>query len=541
MSNAKYEIEGSFKADTAALDATIAKLQGQIEATKTLGKDTAELEAQLLKLQQTKVASALNEMTGTMQEAGGGAKKAAEGTGEFLEGRHGIHAIGHALNQAMPGLMQFTRFLQSGFTAAIGVVLLAFEYLKSKIEEFSKMLDELNSGPGARGEWAEKTADNVREAAVEEAVFNERLRETADRQNTLSDSTEKLIAAQKRQAEDAKALGDAQKELELARLTLAEKLGQISPEQAVRIRLQIDDAAFTRELEAKKAAIQAELSARQQELTANEGRESGLSGALDSTSSAALAAKNAADKNAARLAQDKANKEKAEAEQKENDKKLLELTSGSWISQKTNAFEIKFREAQAEKLQAQIGALATAITQETGKQSPLETAAAVAKQQAEKAKSDYEEAAKLSAETLKTVEKLKADLAAATAQNAALQNIHRQTSAVTAAGADADMVNRVNAGHGTPQENQQVADRDSQHQWSQTPREGIDLGGAWAALGNARAAVATGQGSALELRSLFNEFIGLAHDLHASAATRSQFEELSREVSDLRSQIQYNR
>src|ERR1700733_5711373 len=59
-----------------------------------------------------------------LEGIGESAKKASEGTGELLEGHHGIHAIGHALNEAMPGLMQFTRFLTSGFTAAIGAAVL---------------------------------------------------------------------------------------------------------------------------------------------------------------------------------------------------------------------------------------------------------------------------------------------------------------------------------------------------------------------------------------------------------------------------------
>ncbi|HZM06325.1 MAG TPA: hypothetical protein VFC44_25270 [Candidatus Saccharimonadales bacterium] len=151
-------------------------------------------------------------------------------------------------------MAQFSRFLTSGFTAAIGVALIAFEYLNKQLDQFNTTLDDLDTGPGAKGEWAGKIAENTRNAAVETAVFNERLREAAEAQDTLSKSTDDLIAAQKRQAANGKEVSDAQKALELARLELMEKLGQLTPEQAVRIRLEIDDAAFKRQLEAEKAA-----------------------------------------------------------------------------------------------------------------------------------------------------------------------------------------------------------------------------------------------------------------------------------------------
>ncbi len=107
----------------------------------------------------------------------------------------------HALNELFPGLAQFARFLTNGFTAAVGAALIAFEYLKDKTEEFIKVIDELNSGPGARGEWAEKMEDNMRSAGTEAAAFEEHIRQITAAQQTLQQVTDELIRRIKAQSE----------------------------------------------------------------------------------------------------------------------------------------------------------------------------------------------------------------------------------------------------------------------------------------------------------------------------------------------------
>lgn len=484
------------------------QLERQIGRAKALGQAYDELEGKL------------KTVNSAIEGAGKGAKEG--GLDEAIGGHHGIHAIGHALNDALPGLMQFTRFLTSGFTAAIGVAVLAYSYLSEKVEQFQKQVEDLATGPGARGEWAEKMADNVREAAVEEAVFNERLRETAERQNTLAEETERTIEAQKRQTAAARSVGEAQKELDLARLALREKLGQVSSDEAVRIRLEIDDAAFKRQLEAEKAAIQAELGARQQELAANDNREPALAAAKEQADAKALAAKNAQDKNEAKLAQEKEDLEKA----KESLAKSEEILSKPhhW-GDKADTFMRQQAEQNEETQQNTIGSLTTAINQQKSKQTALAEAAAVAKEQSEKAKSDYEEAAKLSAEVLKTVEKLKADLAAATAKNDALLSIHNQTSAANRTANDVELENRVRAGHGTPQENQQVADWNIQRSTSgeRGPQAGLDAANTISA---ARTAAANMRGQTItpdqhaEIHGIIQEIIGF--QANQSAEVRRQ-------------------
>jgi hypothetical protein len=92
--------------------------------------------------------------------------------------------------------------------------------------------------------------------------------------------------------------------------------------------------------------------------------------------------------------------------------------------------------------------------------------------------------------------------------------------------------------HGTDsRENQQVSDWANQSLWSQTPREQIDVASARAALSDARGAAALHQASDPQLHTLLNEFMGLAHDLQASQRDRSNFDDLERQIAELRSQL----
>jgi chromosome segregation ATPase len=183
------------------------------------------------------------------------------------------------------------------------------------------------------------------------------------------------------------------------------------------------------------------------------------------------------------------------------------------------------------------------VRQEQGKQQPLEEAAGLAKQQFERAKNDYTAAAKISEETTHTIADLRAKLAGNTAKNDALQSVHDQTSAATAAGQNVDIAKRVAAGQGTPSEIAQVADWQSQARFAQTGAGDLSTvaSNARAAMSDARSAVQSGHGNDSQLHGLMNEFIGLARDIHASATQRHEFNDLERQVETLRRQIAINR
>ena len=101
----------------------------------------------------------------------------------------------------------------------------------------------------------------------------------------------------------------------------------------------------------------------------------------------------------------------------------------------------------------------------------------------------------------------------------------------------------IQVGHATPQQWADWQNQQSQDSWSQTSGSdaALDLGFARQSMSDARSGVRNHTESAAQLQTLLNEFLGLARDLHATSATRSQYEELSRQVATLQTQIATNR
>lgn len=438
---ADFEIKITTPAELSGAQASLLSLQGQIEATKLLGKSVDELVEKEQKLRQAIIQAQLNDITGKggqaakeMEEVGEAAKKGAEGVGELVGGHKGIHAIGHALNQAIPGLQMFTRFLTSGFTAAIGAALLLYEQINSKIEDFNKALEALDTGPGARGEWAEKLAENMRDSHVAADVLVHDIQRILDAQESVAQSTDALIQRQHQQAEAANTVADAQHELEEARVALAERLGEITPEQAIRIRLEIDEEDFRRKQEAKIAGIKAELQARQQEQTSLGGHGGALDQdqqAVDRARAAATTAQNAKDKNDLMIKQARENIEHLKQKQEEN-QKWIDENPDDW-GHKLEGPERRLREQANINYQNQIGGLKRTIDQGEGKSTGLNEAAENAKKDLEEATDKWKEDAKSTHELNKTIDNLTASLAGAQAESAALIRFHNQAAETRAA------------------------------------------------------------------------------------------------------------
>jgi chromosome segregation ATPase len=437
---ADFEIKITTPAELAGAQASLASLQGQIEATKLLGKSVDELVEKEQRLRQAIVQAQLNDITGKggqaakeMEEVGEAAKKGAEGVGELVGGHKGIHAIGHALNQAFPGMQQFTRFLTSGFTAAIGVALLAYAYLNEKVEEYSKLVDELGGSDNATGGWAKKLAENMRDSHVAADVLARDIQRILDAQESVAKATDELISRQKQQAEAEASIADAQKSLEEARVDLAERLGEITPEQAIRIRLEIDEEDFRRKQEAKIAGIKAELQARQHEQSSIGGRGGALDQdqqAVDRARTAADAAKDAKDRNDTLLENARKNLESAQEDQKKAEERLLQPHH---FGDKADTFQRQLAEQAEETAQNKIGQYKKEIGQYEKKAPGLDTAAENAKKDLEEATTQWKEDAKSANELNKTIDNLTASLAGAQAESAALIRLHNQAAETRAA------------------------------------------------------------------------------------------------------------
>ena len=154
-----------------------------------------------------------------VEDMGKKAGEAGEGMKVLGHGAHDAHAAIHALGAAFPGVQQMARFLPTGFTAAIGVALIAYEYLNKQIEQFSEALDRLSTGPGARGEWAQKIKEEAEQSAVAFNVWEHNIDRIIAAEQTLAQATDRALAADREKANSAAAIATAQKELAEPRWT----------------------------------------------------------------------------------------------------------------------------------------------------------------------------------------------------------------------------------------------------------------------------------------------------------------------------------
>jgi hypothetical protein len=205
--------------------------------------------------------TALGEGKGKLDDAGKSGEEAGEGLKRLGIGGHDAHAALHGLGEAMPGVQHLGRYLANDFTLSLGLALVAFQYMKGQIEEFDQALDKLGTGPGARAEWLDRMKEKLEESAVAFNVWEAHIAKVLSAEQTLSQLADRSLAVDKEKLTTGNAITQAQKDLAEARLQLAVKLGQVTPSQAIKIRLEIDDAAMKAQMEVKQKEIEAEKTA----------------------------------------------------------------------------------------------------------------------------------------------------------------------------------------------------------------------------------------------------------------------------------------
>ncbi len=360
-----------------------------------------------------------------------------EKLGMFGASTHEVHSALRLLNDAMPGVEQMARFLSNRLTVEMGVGALAISFLKGKIDEMNKALDELQSSPGARGEWADKIKEKLEASAVSLAVWEAGIERIMKAQQSLQQLADRSLAVDRENITAQNELAQAQKGLAEARLELALKLGQVSPEQAVKIRLEIDDTAFKQQLEVKQKEIAAELDVRNTQfqnldlLMPQRGR------AVETTKAAADAAATAKTKNDEKLAQDKKNLD-ASIEAQRKAQEIVDslegkgMWGGNYDKSDPQYYALQAAKEKVESEGRIQGNLKKSIGQETEKRPGLDTAAETSKSDYEEAKRKYEEAMKSQHDLETKITNLQQDLAAEKSKTATLEKIHADTGAVKA-------------------------------------------------------------------------------------------------------------
>jgi len=352
---------------------------------------------------------------------------------------HGLHAIIRTVGTQFPGLERFGRFMGDSFTATLGIVALAAIAFKASLDDLVSSLADLSTGAGAASDVVDKNREAADKSAISYNVWKYEIDRTTEAQETLKQKTDELIERLKSLADTQAEVAKSEDDLRAARIDLAEKLGAISKPQAIKLKLELDESEFQEHLNAKVAAIQAQLGTRQTEQNTAIGNANMEGMQVDAAKRKADEANAAKQANDSKIEQDKKNLE---------DTKSLAQKNQDWLDdhakdlmspiKSPERVEMEARKNAVDSMQSQMVALQHSIKQEEKKAVPLGTAAETAKSDYEYAKQQYADAAKEAHDLGSELRKLTGDLAAAKAEAAALIPLHNAAAQTRAASEMAD-------------------------------------------------------------------------------------------------------
>lgn len=530
VNNSEYEIGIKTTAETSGAKQTE-------EALKETGK-TAE--------------STSEKLQDTGNKARQTGEKGEEGFKIFGRGAHEAHAALDALGQAFPGVGEMARFLMNPITAAIGGAIFIFGKFKEAIQETNKALDDLANSPGAQSEWIDKSKKAAMDADVAFEVWEDTLNRMADAAERLHRSIGDLIDHQNFGIQAAGQIAEANRAVETAKIDLAVKLGQITQEQAIKIKLQLDEAAFKQQAEMKIKEIEAEINARTREASQATDNTRGLGEKVNQTDAAARAADQAKIRNDGKLEQDKENLKRSQEELEKAQKTIEDLEGkGTWGGHYDPSdpqyYTLKAAKNTVESELKRQGMLRHSIQQEEEKQPGLDVAAQTSKAAAENARKQYEDSQKEMLEARSQIAKLQEDLQAEKTKAAKLEALHNQAAEIRAQGQEVDAARHlqesVQRGTATPAQIQQWLNQQQPSPPTAptaTPHGPMTLDSARDALTRLQMHYYTGHPpSEGEMQSLLNEFTALSRGVSgANTAQRAQVTQLIEAVKELRQEVE---
>jgi hypothetical protein len=474
--------------------------------------------------------------TDQLKDLGQAAEEGGEKFKIFGRGAHEFHAAIEGIGRAAPGVGEILRFMFTPVTAAIGIAALAFSSIQEAIGSFMDALKELDV-QAKQGEWGDTIREQAEESATAFAVWEAAIQRVVRAEQTLQQLTDRSLAQSRDRLSTENEIGSAETELAKAKLELAEKLGQVTPEQAIKIRLEIDEAAFKRQAEAKVKEIEAEINARGIEADKNAYRQDQLQRGVDTARSASDAADATKAQNDGKLKQDTERLKAIQEEMKANQDWLDNYnTTLNPFYRGLHADEAARREQGQASLSRQEAGLRGTLSQEREAKPGLDADAQTAKKAYEDAQAKYNDAAKLENELNVKLAQLAEDLAAEKAKAAALENLHNATAEANAKGSILDDEKKKDAAR-------REAERES-GQYADTPQGESDY---WINLGQdaMKAAEANLPGSQDLLHETIAQMTGLIrrHTAITESQTaslldiQSQMSELDARLSNLQGQV----
>jgi hypothetical protein len=475
------------------------------------------------------------------------AEQAEDAHRKILDGQEKIE-ISHremreslgAVGRAFGGLADVGLWL-SPVTAALAAVLAAVNFLKEHFEALNQRIREyIDTSRQIRSDHMDAVAAATREAADAMANYARQARAAVEAQNADNQAMQDRLALNDAYMDSLKKIAEAQEKAAEAQIEHDVQSGRITQQEGerrkdiARERLQWNTANLSVQQEQQRIAEhQRQLDEANARIPAEQAARDAAVAAAEHPSVTAADTKKEIDRQSKILTEQnkKVADSLAEAEQHRTPgtfahgvDNTADLVAGKPLGTmaKASAEAAERRAAQDQKL---ADATAAYIRSLQAKQDASDRAVKDAKAEAD-----------IQNEKLEKDQEIVRTAPDRIAQEKALLDRQRQT---------ADAVNHWNQQANVTREGdtRSPADAASQTQWGQTPAWsiGIDADAGRAAIANARGAVQSGHGNAQELQDLFNEFMGLARDIHASAAQRSDLANLTQEVAELRQQMHVNR
>ena len=190
-------------------------------------------------------------------------------------------AVAGALSFAMfhPGIMG------AGFAATM-----IFMQVKRQIEEVNKVLDESAKLGNAAADWPEKVKKGLLDSLVAMDDYERKMSEIGRDLDPIKTKTDEYTTALNEQSKAAESVASAHKKLEEARIEAARLAGTITKEQAIVMKLDLDEADFERKLNAEVEKAQKILAAKTDERKYEAAAEPGLKSDYEAKTHAAAQA-----------------------------------------------------------------------------------------------------------------------------------------------------------------------------------------------------------------------------------------------------------
>jgi hypothetical protein len=250
-----FEIEIKTPVDLSGAQALEASLSKQRIQAQFLGKDIAELDAQLARIR------------GSISDYAAKNGDASRQVDKHVVSNRQLHRIIHSLNEAVPGLGMIFQATFSPIGAAIAIGTTALSYFQEELRKWNEEMDKAS-------EEAAKPMTNrlelMREATVSNAValeeFKIKLEDAARGEQNLAQQLSATIAKIHEQASSTGSIEDSLKNNELAGLEMFQKMGLVSTQEYEEKKFAIEEEFAAKKRKLDEETIQMEISARNLQL-----------------------------------------------------------------------------------------------------------------------------------------------------------------------------------------------------------------------------------------------------------------------------------